>query len=286
METGGTLNASQEIEDARRFRFGENWARFLADVDDDRIMEAEASLKHMLGLQDLRGKTFLDIGCGSGLFSLAARRLGATVVSFDFDPQSVACAHELKRRYVPADGQWRIEQGSVLDHNYMKSLGEFHVVYSWGVLHHTGAMWRGIENAIDRVTRSDGLLFIAIYNDQGWKSDAWWFIKNIYNRLPPWLRSPYAVVVSAATGILVFLKYLVKLQPSKGLAPMLGGRRQRGMSAKYDRIDWVGGFPYEYASFESLESFLVKHGFSITNSRRATSLGCHELVARRAPCAG
>ena len=68
-----------------------------------RIEEAKASLKQMLDVDSLTGKTFLDVGSGSGLFSLAAIMLGVKVYSFDYDPQSVACTTELKRRYFPND---------------------------------------------------------------------------------------------------------------------------------------------------------------------------------------
>lgn len=108
--------------------------------------EAKSSLRRMLNVESLEGKTFLDVGSGSGLFSLAARRLGAKVHSFDYDPKSVACTRELKRRYFPEDPQWTIEEGSVLDRDYLTRLGQFDVVYSWGVLHHTGAMWEALGN--------------------------------------------------------------------------------------------------------------------------------------------
>ena len=190
------MSAETEMCAGDRFRFGENWARFLTVLDDARIADAEESLRDMLGVTDLRGRRFLDIGCGSGLFSLAARRLGAEVLSFDFDLQSVACTHELRRRYFPEDRAWRVEEGSVLDREYMERLGQFDVVYSWGVLHHTGAMWVAIENAISRVATPQGTLFIAIYNDQGWKSHMWWLVKHTYNRLPKLLRPSFAIGVS------------------------------------------------------------------------------------------
>ena len=135
-----------EINAGERFKFGANWARFLTVLDDQRIKKAEESLKEMLRVESLAGKRFLDVGSGSGLFSLAARRLGAVVYSFDYDPQSAACTQELKRRYFPDDNEWTVEEGSVLDRDYLDRLNRFDVVYSWGVLHHTGAMWQALEN--------------------------------------------------------------------------------------------------------------------------------------------
>src|SRR5438093_190589 len=121
-----------------RFEFGKNWAAFLPTLNEERIRIAEGSLKRALQVEDLQGKTFIDIGCGSGLFSLAAVRLGASVHSFDYDAHSVACTAELKRSHFPDHPNWTVEQGSILDQEYIGKLGAFDVVYSWGVLHHTG----------------------------------------------------------------------------------------------------------------------------------------------------
>jgi 2-polyprenyl-3-methyl-5-hydroxy-6-metoxy-1,4-benzoquinol methylase len=279
------MNATREIEAGQRFKFGANWMRFLSILDDERIAEAEASIKEMLGVASLDGLRFLDIGSGSGIFSLAARRLGAKVHSFDFDPQSVACTQELKRRYFPGDGAWHVEQGSALDRCYLDSLGEFDVVYCWGVLHHTGAMWLGIENAIRSVAGEHGKLIIAIYNDQGWKSHVWWFVKFFYNHLPQYLRAAFVGVVTVATHFLVIVKFTIKLKPMIAIAPLFRDKRVRGMSAKYDKTDWIGGFPYEFATFETLTSYLEARGFTVINAKRTTSLGCSELVLQRTTCA-
>src|SRR2546421_2020880 len=185
-----------EIAQGARFEFGKNWSRFLAELDDRRIARAEESLREMLEITDLRGKNFLDVGSGSGLFSLAARRLGARVHSFDYDPRSVACTRELRSRYFADDQEWTIEEGSVLDADYLKSLGSFDVVYSWGVLHHTGEMWRALENA-QLPVGAGGKLFIAIYNDTGTQSARWKWIKRKYNELPRLLRLPFTLAVIA-----------------------------------------------------------------------------------------
>lgn len=275
------MTAGPEIAGGARFGFGANWARFLADVDEERIRAAEASLRAMLGVERMDGRRFLDIGSGSGLSSLAARRLGAEVRSFDFDPESVTCTEELRRRYRPGDDGWAIEQGSVLDRDYMESLGRWDIVYSWGVLHHTGAMWVALEHAIARVAPS-GLFHVAIYADQGWKSHAWWFVKLAYNQLPKFLRPAFVALASSLARILVIVKYTLKLRPMAGIAPLFRGRRERGMSARHDRVDWYGGFPYEFAKLETLVAWLEARGFSIETAQPAGSHGCHEIVARLA----
>jgi len=202
---------SREVASRERFEFGANWSLFLATLNEGRIREAEKSLKQMLEVETLAGRRFLDIGSGSGLFSLAARKLGAKVRSFDYDPRSVACTVELKQRYFPQDGDWTIEHGSALDENYMESLGKFDIVYSWGVLHHTGEMWRALELAQLPVAPG-GKLFIAIYNDMGSRSMRWRLVKKTYNELPAFVRPIYTAGVSAPSFANSLLRALVTLR--------------------------------------------------------------------------
>jgi 2-polyprenyl-6-hydroxyphenyl methylase/3-demethylubiquinone-9 3-methyltransferase len=272
---------AQEVEAGQRFEFGENWRRFLTLLNEERIAEAERSLTRMLGLPSLEGKTFLDVGCGSGLFSLAAARLGAARVrSLDFDPASVACAAELRRRYFPEHDSWLVEQGSALDSSYMTGLGQWDVVYSWGVLHHTGNMQLALAN-VEGAVAPGGRLFISIYNDQGRVSRIWLKIKQVYNALPGPLQTPYAVAVMLPRELISFSVSLV----TGRLGSYLRGwtsQYTRGMSRWYDLIDWVGGYPFEVAKPEEIFDFYRSRGLTLTQLRTCRGgLGCNEYVFER-----
>lgn len=263
-----------------RFAFGENWKSFLGTVNDERIASAERSLEEMLGPGTLAGRTFLDVGCGSGLFSLAARRLGARVHSFDYDPQSVECARVLKQRYYPADGDWRIEQGSVLDAAYVAGLGTFDIVYSWGVLHHTGAMWQALEQ-VRAAVATGGRLFVAIYNDQGLQSVCWRAIKRTHNRLPALLRTPYAIAIAIPFEAALAIHALVRLQPSRYVRVWTEYSGRRGMSHWHDVLDWVGGYPFEVARPDAIVEFYRRSGLEPVQMKTCGGkLGCNEFVFR------
>lgn len=257
----------RQRDEGERFGFGDNWRRFLGDLTDSRIDGSVSALKEMLECDTLEGKTFLDIGSGSGLSSLSARKLGAKVTSFDYDPQSVACTEELKKRYFPDDIDWQVERGSALDPDYVNKQGQFDIVYSWGVLHHTGEMWPALANAAVPV-KPGGKLFVAIYNDQGWISQYWLAVKKLYN-------------ASAATRLLMIIFHFPYLFGARWLSRALTGRLklERGMSLWHDMLDWLGGLPFEVASITEIEAFYQEKGFRLIKQQSVGSRhGCNELV--------
>ncbi len=265
---------------APRFAFGKNWQRFLGRLDEDRIVKATQSLQTFIPPESMRGKTWLDIGSGSGLSSLVAARLGcARVHSFDYDAESVECTREIKRRYLATASQWTIERGSALDRDYLESLGTWDVVYAWGVLHHTGSMWTALANAAERVNPG-GLLFIAIYNDQGGISIRWRKIKTLYNWSPPGRALvlatciPYFVLRGLAGDV------LRRKDPTQRYREY---RESRGMSVVHDWVDWLGGIPFEVATPEAILDFYRPRGFVLERIKTCGgSLGCNEFLFRKA----
>jgi 2-polyprenyl-6-hydroxyphenyl methylase/3-demethylubiquinone-9 3-methyltransferase len=263
------------------FAFGKNWRAFVEKyLNAERVGEAKQSLLKFSKGYDFAGKTFLDIGCGSGLFSLCAHRLGAHVTSFDVDQDSVGCCEYLHQ----LDGKpetWKITHGSVLNASFLASLGQFDFVYSWGVLHHTGDMWRAIENAAGRV-KDGGTLYIAIYNkadgfafyDDGrfGPSSLWLLEKKFYAALPTLCQRALDGCVMTAMPMLYCLTLqnpVKKIQSHKAL---------RGMSWAIDIKDWLGGYPYEFASVAEIFNFLEPHGFELKNLISTNGLRNNEFL--------
>jgi SAM-dependent methyltransferase len=248
------------------FSFGKNWKNFSKSINEKNMAIARDSLTEFLGLDSLRGKRFLDIGCGSGLFSKAAFDLGAKkVVSFDIDRHSVDCCRSLHEKQGKPKS-WVVCEGSVLDKKFLSGLGKFEVVYSWGVLHHTGSMWEAIRNSAELVDKG-GYYYIALYNKVKWKSRIWLCLKRTYNFFPWSVQSLMARVYIGA----VFAFDIARLRN-----PFSRYERyiKRGMEFKTDVIDWLGGYPYEYATADEVVGFMKENfpDFNLAKVKKVNSL--------------
>jgi len=271
--------AIAEQPEKDRFSFGENWLAFLDHLDDERIGEAERSLQALCGLERLDGMRVLDIGSGSGLFSLAARRLGAIVHSFDYDPQSVAGTRKLKDRFFPGDSSWVVEQGSILDRSYVAGLGTYDIVYSWGVLHHTGAMYDAIANAVSCV-KPDGMFAFALYRKTR-LCGLWKFEKRWYAKASP------AAKKFARSVFITGLRLAFLVARRDFAAYVANYKSSRGMSFTHDVHDWMGGYPYESIAPAEVTMLMNRLGLEHVRSNvgpYGTGIfgsGCDEYVYRR-----
>ena len=262
----------------QRFAFGKNWKRYLMGVGRAEVDAAKHSLALAVQNMQTTQATFLDIGSGSGLFSCAAYELGfSRIVSFDYDQDSVEATAAMEQLASAPDTRWSVSQGSVLDTDLMQALGTYDVVYSWGVLHHTGSMWQALDNA-GRAVKANGQFFIALYNDQGWISKYWHIVKRTYVSVPGFVQLLMLLMFWTYFGLGLFVADLLRLRsPLKRHTGDV-----RGMKFFTDVIDWVGGYPFEVATPARVEEYLRARGFALTWQRVVGHRhGCNEFVFRR-----
>lgn len=241
------------------------------------------SLADLVG-EDLGGRTFLDIGAGSGIFSLAALKLGASrVVSIDVDADSVASC-EAVREAADSPESWIVLHESILDDELPQRLESADIVYSWGVLHHTGDMDRALRNAAALV-RPGGVFCIAVYNRVGGllSSERWLWIKRLYNRSGRMAK----MLLEGAYVLHWSLRHLRRRRNPVREAREY--RRARGMALRTDVADWLGGYPYEYATAQEIVE-LCEHECGL-RARTVVELGPrdhgnNEFVFERPPSSG
>lgn len=282
MEEAGKLDAQAQASAQEKitFSFGRNWSDFVArHLTPEREEIARKSIIDFLELPDLRGRTFLDIGCGSGLFSLGALRLGASrIVSVDVDPFSVRSCEELKRR-AGNPAQWDVVHGSILDSALVTRLSKADIVYAWGSLHHTGNMWQAIRNTASLV-EPGGLFYLSIYNKVlGRKGSEFWLrVKRLYNRSSRPTKLMLETAHFVRNGL---LRKLVSFENPLTLFTQYG--QGRGMSYWTDIRDWLGGYPYEFASTDEIFRFCTRElGMEMVNLKATNTTGTNDFLFRKA----
>jgi SAM-dependent methyltransferase len=236
------------------------------------------ALQQLLDVHFLHGKTFMDIGCGSGLHALVACKLGASqVICFDFDPVSVEVSSSVLRSHGIPESQYQVMRGSILDPLFMETLPKADIVYSWGVLHHTGAMWDAITAALAKVNE-EGVFVTAIYNRVDGRiltSERWHTIKRVYNRSPRLGRSLLELAYASSHVIADTIYHRDPLRTFRSYS----GEESRGMDFWHDTKDWLGGLPYEYASTSEVVQFVEDQGrFALRKALPSSGKGRNEFV--------
>jgi 2-polyprenyl-6-hydroxyphenyl methylase/3-demethylubiquinone-9 3-methyltransferase len=273
-------NRPAAVGDPDRSAFDDNWRRFVETLDHQRIKEAETSLQMLLGRSRLDGLTLLEVGSGNCLFSLAARGLGATVHSFDRDPDSVDCGVELRRRYFPGDPRWTVERGSILDARYVADLDRFDVVYSWGVLSHTGAMGEAIRNAA-MLVKPGGQLVLALHG-KTLLCRPWTHIKRWYAAADPQVQR------RARECYIRLVRLAFKVARRDFESHVTQYRSKRGLDFEHDLHDWMRGYPFESIRPKAVDKRMANFGFEpVRTNTRGYSIGlfateCDEYVYQRA----
>ncbi|HEV8331075.1 MAG TPA: class I SAM-dependent methyltransferase [Steroidobacteraceae bacterium] len=269
---------SETTDVSTHYQFGKNWARFARVLTPAHIASAEHELERLVGAARLAGVSMLDVGSGSGLHSLAALNLGARCVeAVDFDPDSVKTTTAVLSRHATR-GQWTARAANVLT-DFADAQQRYDLVYSWGVLHHTGAMWQAIGQAA-RLVRPGGWFAIALYNKTP-LCGLWRIEKRIFAKLPRFLQAllAWATVAAWMLGKLLRLK--------NPIAWYRDYQQLRGMSVYYDVHDWLGGYPYESVDCATLVSWMRDRGFTLVydhNTDASLGLlggGCGEYLFQR-----
>lgn len=261
-----------------RFPFGNNWKSYVEKVGQVEVQNAQESLADLIGTENIRGKTFLDIGCGSGIHSAAALKLGAkSVIAVDLDENSTNTTKEVLKSFSPEES-WEVVNDSIfgLEPSYKAE-----IVYSWGVLHHTGHLFASLEKIL-KLVATDGQLVISVYKKTPMCSQ-WKKIKSFF------CRSGKATQFVLSLSFSAFYLLGVLLSGRNPVKYVREYYKQRGQSWSTDIIDWIGGYPYESASPDEIIDFVTKRGFTLKKLRNAESpqayglfgTGCAEFIFKK-----
>jgi 2-polyprenyl-3-methyl-5-hydroxy-6-metoxy-1,4-benzoquinol methylase len=273
-------------EEATRFPFGANWQDYLQSASEQSYAFARQDIEIWLGPDTVRGKKVLDIGSGSGIHSFAFHMLGAAlVVSFDYDENSVAATRSLWQAACEPTN-WIVAQGSVLSSDFLSQISngkKFDIVYSWGVLHHTGAMWHALANTCELVCNG-GLLWIALYA-KGARYKEILAMKEKYNHGSRMTKRimEYRHIARLIIGrTKCFLSDLARARFHQLQSPLAWNRRKaRGMDVYHDIVDWLGGLPYEEASIAEVIAFTRHRRFILEKIQPSPEGGNHIFLLSR-----
>jgi 2-polyprenyl-6-hydroxyphenyl methylase/3-demethylubiquinone-9 3-methyltransferase len=264
---------------SRHYSFGKNWLEYSQSINSIHVDHVTSDLSRLLNLKDLTQKSVLDIGCGSGVHDVGFYQLGCrNLTAIDYDQDCITATNQTLEKFCPGSG-YKILQGDILS-SKTQSLGKFDIVYSWGVLHHTGNLLEAICKASTLVAR-EGHLAIALYRKTlmcgFWKAE-----KRLYSRLPRiFQRFLELIYISFFSIALLFT------QKTSITNYIESYSSKRGMNFFADVKDWLGGYPYESISPHELRKLMSSLGFRQVYSLEGNSRigifgsGCDEFLFQK-----
>jgi SAM-dependent methyltransferase len=112
------------------------------------------------------GKRVLDAGSGNGRWTVGLLRLGCDVLAVDASSHALDRVSEAVREHAPGSLD-RLETRAVdlLDLPADLAAERFDLVFSFGVLHHTGDTYAALRN-VAALVRDGGVLFLYLYGQQ------------------------------------------------------------------------------------------------------------------------
>jgi len=258
------------MEETPRFSFGQNWQSYATtSLTQERIEQSRLAFSSLVNGIELKNRNFIDIGFGQGLSLVSAAELGAKAVGIDADGDNVEAVKRVQQAmgYL---GPIDMRIASILDDTFVYQYrGHFDIVHSWGVLHHTGNMEKAIANACALVAEG-GYFICSIYN-RHWSSPLWRIVKRFYNSASA---SGKQLLINLLYPVIYTAKFIVTGKNPK--------KMERGMDFLHDVVDWIGGYPYDYASTEEIQTLVSGYGFHCLWVKAAqVPTGCNEFVFRR-----
>jgi ubiquinone/menaquinone biosynthesis C-methylase UbiE len=226
----------------------EKVGKFYDVVWTEYIPEYEASEKHweiFYAAEEVQGKSILDAGCGTGIFSIIFANKGADqVTGIDISEGSLHTAQSLKEKFGLKNAEFEKQDMLALPFPDRS----FDIVWAWGTVHHTTDPFKAIDELI-RVLKPSGSILLAIY-----KRTRLTFIHEIIRKIL--VRTPRKTWKVLAKILAIFLSPVIFLLKKRE-------KSRKGEKLEELIIDWYFVPIRHYYKPGEIKNYLEERGFSV-----------------------
>jgi ubiquinone/menaquinone biosynthesis C-methylase UbiE len=250
----------------------EKVGKFYDVVWTEYLPEVEASENHwkiFYSGEEVKGKSVLDAGCGTGIFSIIFATNGAgRVTGIDISEGSLQTARGLKKKFNLENADFQKQDMLALPF----SDESFDIVWAWGTVHHTTDPFRAITELL-RILKPSGSILLAVY-----KRTRLTFLHEIIRKTL--LRAPRKTWKGLARVMAFFLSPVIFLFKKRE-------KSRRGEKLEELIIDWYFVPIRHYYKPEEIRGFLEERGLVIEKylpaSGRFDSTSNFIFKARKSP---